>query len=276
MASVTATAANNTGTTTYRVYSWVDGVKGALIASNTSVPVTFTPLVGSHQYVLETTDSLGCVVTSTPQTLDCTVGLAHLDMIFGLGDVSSVCSTNTLILNMFDFRIVDEDVTSSQLNQQSNIGNGTDKVIPNGVTIANGYVVAPAAYSCGGSAAQAFIRFGFAINKLLAAYPAKSVFSFKLYGKKVTGKNVPSDNFFRISNNYFSTVCNYAATPVVNGVDFTRIGTCTALGIALLPGPTTAERYEMIDDFTVFTNLGTVTINTTTNEISFTKSSNLV
>lgn len=98
MATVNATVANNTGTTTYRIYSWVGGLKGTLIQTGTSLPLTFTPLVGSHQYILETTDSLGCVVTSIPQTFDCTNGLLNIDFIFGLGS-SANCATPVNVVN---------------------------------------------------------------------------------------------------------------------------------------------------------------------------------
>lgn len=274
MANVNATVIGEVSPT-YKVYVWTGSAVGALLATGTTLPLSFSPLSGTNQYVLVTESNGGaCVDISTPSTFTCQLGLISFDFVYGLG-VDAECNNN-IFTNNFQFRLVDEDGTSLQLGQQANIGSGTDKTIPNSTAIASSYVVSGVTKSCGNAfpvcnpplqpCTVGFNRFGIDYGSLITAYPSKNVFSYAVYARKDPAKNVTNDNDYQVKINKF-TDCNFIATATANGVDFTRTGTCGELGIVFYPSP--SSQYTLTGAPVSFTKIGDMIYTKSTDTIIF-------
>ena len=274
MASVTATISGESSPT-YKVYTWTGSAVGTLLATGSSLPLTFTPLTGTNSYVLVTESHSGaCVDISSPQSFTCNLGLISFDFVYGLG-ASAECN-NDIFTNNFQFRLIDEDNTSSEFNQQANIGSGIDKTIPNSSSIASAYVVSGVTKSCGGSyptcspplspCSIGFNRFGVDYRSLITAYPSKNIFSYAVYARKDPAKNVTSDNDYQVKINKF-TNCNFIASASSNGVDFSRTGVCGELGVSYYPG--IFSYYTLTGAPTTFTKIGNVIYTKSTDTILF-------
>lgn len=279
MAAVTATV-TGASSPTYKVYTWTGSALGTLLATGSSLPLTFTPLSGTNQYVLVTESHAGaCVDVSSPSSFSCNLGLISFDFVYGLGTDGSggdaECNNN-IFTNNFQFRLIDEDNTSSEFNQQANIGSGTDKTIPNSSAITAAYVVAAVTKSCGGNyptcnpplqpCSIGFNRFGIDYGALITAYPSKNVFSYAVYARKDPAKNITSDNNYDVRINKF-TDCDFVAVATANGVDFSRTGTCGELGIVYYPS--FGGQYTLTGAPTTFTKVGNLTYTKSTDTIIF-------
>ncbi len=274
MANVNATVIGEVSPT-YKVYVWTGSAVGALLATGTTLPLSFSPLSGTNHYVLVTESNGGaCVDISTPSTFTCQLGLISFDFVYGLG-VDAECNNN-IFTNNFQFRLVDEDGTSLQLGQQANIGSGTDKTIPNSTAIASSYVVSGVTKSCGNAfpvcnpplqpCTVGFNRFGIDYGGLITAYPSKNVFSYAVHARKDPTKNVTNDNDYQVKINKF-TDCNFAASATSNGVDFTRTGTCGALGISYFPA--IYSYYTLTGAPVSFTKIGDMIYTKSTDTVIF-------
>lgn len=274
MASVNATVSGEISPV-YKVYTWTGSAVGALLATGSTLPLTFSALSGTNQYVLVTESNGGaCVDISTPYSFTCNLGSISFDFVYGMG-VDAECDNN-IYTNNFQFRLVDEDGTSTQVGQQANIGSGVDKTIPNSSSIASAYVVSGAGKSCGGyypscnpplqPCTIGFNRFGIDYGSLISAYPSKNVFSYAVYARKDPAKNVTSDNNYQVKINKF-TNCNFVAVTNTNGVDFSRTGVCGELGVVYYPSIST--QYTLTGAPTVFTKIGDIIYTKSTDSVIF-------
>lgn len=277
MAQVSATVTGSIAPVTYTVYESTD--LATALATGSTLPLSFTPLSGAHNYVLVTSSNAGgCVDISAPFPLNCSVDLINIDIVFGLG-ASARCDNYTNIANDFDFKIVDEDNTSSEYLEESIVGGlvSTDKTIPNGSAIVDAYVIAPPTRSCGGSFPNctsgcpiAYYRFGLGLGSVVDAYPSKNIFTYAVYGRKNSTYNDSADNFFYVRLNKFTT-CSFTAIvgAPVNGVDYQRTGTCGSLGFTDYPTNAPFTRYELPTATTTYMKVGDLIYDKTTQTIIF-------
>jgi len=236
--------------------------------SPTSFGFTNNYTAGSHTILIRDQLNPSCsmsVVVENNNVDPCSqIGILYTDCIFSIGSSAmggAVCTTNTNMINNFQFYLKDTNSFSTSFNQLLEVGTTPTRFIPNGSALASARLLAPPCRSCGNIDSVAFYRFGLDVAKLYADYPTQNVFTYDVYARKDPALNDASYLDFIVRLNKLNN-CQFVPSAQANCVDWSRTGLCGSLGF-------TDYNDSLATPTTTFTKVGTITVNKSANTVGY-------